>query len=258
VFSIIKEFFDKKFHRELDWICYQFINSWIVLPGGRVEQKHRGIPSGSNFTQVVGSMCNALVILTYLASRAKGASIEEKIRYVERELSFPSCSWLRPNDFTMFIMGDDNLLFHRSEINLTDLNKYVNRVFGMVMHPDKVDDYRHSGKYPKYLKRVWRPDGEYRNPLELAINVCHPERARKYDTYSAWHILYGLYLTYRLAFPASLSERFLVHKMEEHGGIKRLLDLKGPNLPGVFRTFSDRHRRDLYLRAKAVLGCKVA
>lgn len=258
VFSIIKEFFDPKYHKELDWICYQFINSWLVMPGGRIEQKHRGIPSGSNFTQVVGSMCNAMVILTYLASRKQGASTEEKMRYVEMELGFTRKSKVRECDLTMFVMGDDNLLFHRSKIDLVNLNKYVHRVFGMEVHPEKVDDYFKSGKYPKYLKRVWKDRGEYRNPLELAINVCHPERERTYDNYSEWHIMYGLYLTYRLSFPRGLNEKFLLRKMEEHGGVKRLLDLKGPNLPGVFRTFGDEYRWGLYHRAKNLLGNKVA
>jgi hypothetical protein len=258
VFSIIKEFYSPEFHRELDWICYQFIHTWLVLPGGRIEQKHRGIPSGSNFTQVVGSMCNALVILTYIASRARMGTFEEKTRYVERELGFTYNNRRRKGDLTMFVMGDDNLLFHRSEIDLVNLNKYVHRVFGMEVHPDKVDNYWKSGQWPKYLKRVWKPNGEYRNPLDLAINVCHPERRRDYEGYSEWHIMYGLYLTYRLAFPAMLKEQFLLQKMEEHGGVKLLLDLKGPDLPGSLRHLGDRQRESLYTRAKSLLGDKVA
>nr|QDH87090.1 MAG: RNA-dependent RNA polymerase [Partitiviridae sp.] len=39
-----------------------FIHSRIVLPDASIYQKHRGIPSGSPFTSIVGSICNLLIL----------------------------------------------------------------------------------------------------------------------------------------------------------------------------------------------------
>jgi hypothetical protein len=254
VFSIIKEFFDPQYHQELDWICYNFINTYVVYSGGRIAQKHRGIPSGSNFTQVVGSMCNALMMLTFISSRAgHDVSFDERCRYVERELNVKSSVLNDTGKHSMFVMGDDNLMFTRTKIDIEVLSKYVHRVFGTTIHPEKTDFGGHRD-FPIYLKREWRGDGEYREPIELAINVCHPERNREYDTYSCWHIMYGLYLTYTKAFTGTINERFLIKKMNEHGGIERLLSLNPNDLPGSLRAMGNNVGKYLYSHAKNLLG----
>lgn len=217
-FSIVKEFYAPKWHQEIDWVCYQFKNSWLVYPGG-VGQKHRGIPSGSNFTQVIGSMCNALMILTYLSSRAPGGySLEQRMDYVERQLQLTDVRNRAPGKYTMFVMGDDNLLFTREKVDVEGLSKYVERVFGTNINPGKTAS-GDCDSWPKYLKREWRYNGEYRDPLELAINTCHPERERSYEGYSEWHIMFGLWLTYQCAFPKSITWRFFKDKLEANGGL---------------------------------------
>lgn len=250
-FSIIMKFFDASCRKELEWISYQFKNSWLVCPDG-VMQKHRGIPSGSNFTQVVGSMCNALIIMTYLASRApKGCGFEEKVRYVERELSIVNGGRGCVGKHTMLVMGDDNLLFTMKPIELEDLSKYAARIFGVKINPEKTS---HGGpsEYPEYLKREWRYAGEYRDPLELAIQVVHPEREREYENYGPWHIMYGLWQTYREAFPKRLKHMDFIRGMEQQGGIERLLELDLSNLPGSLRAWGDRSLKRLYLQAESL------
>jgi len=43
------------------WIKWNFINTKIMLPDGRMVRKTHGIPSGSYFTSLVGSLSNALI-----------------------------------------------------------------------------------------------------------------------------------------------------------------------------------------------------
>ena len=252
-FSIIKEFYDPIYHKELDWICYNFINTWVCYSGGNLVQKHRGIPSGSNFTQVIGSMANALMMLTYLSSRAPGDSFNEKLSYVEKELNVASPVVGDSGELSMFVMGDDNLTMTYHKLDVMDLSKYVHRVFGTTIHPDKTVQGGVQDQ-PHYLKRDWLDHCEYRNPVEMAINVCHPERERTYDGYSCWHIMYGLFLTYSGSFDSSVSHDFFIKKMEEFGGIERLRSLKPSDLPGSLRALGHNAGEYLYHHAKAVLA----
>lgn len=253
-FSIIKKFFSPDYHKELDWICYNFIHTKIIMHGGQIHQKHRGIPSGSYFTQLIGSMCNALMMLTFLSSRERGSSFGEKSCYVETEL-YPY--YVREKLYTMFVMGDDNLVFTTEEIDLDSLSKYVWRYFGVKINPDKCSSWRDS-KYPEYLKREWRERGEYRDPLEMIINMVHPERERQYDGYSPWHIMYGIYLTFSQAFPDGLNERFFVEKMNDNGGIENLLSVNPKDLPGSLRAMGDNALFFLHRSAKALLSPKLS
>lgn len=247
-FSIIKKFYDKSEWLEIDWECWNFIHSNVITPGGTVYHVDKGIPSGSNYTQIIGSMCNFLMVCTYLASKC-GGSFQEKFDYVREELS----STVDPTDpnLTLFCMGDDDLFFTRHEIDVKALSEYVGSLFGVKIHPDKTEHGR--TEFPHFLKRDWRGDGEYREPLDMAIQLIHPEHDRTYENYTVWHILYGMFLTFRWAFPRSLNERFFIEQMQRHGGIEQLRDLKKSDLPGPMKVYSDKARTILFSHAKRTL-----
>lgn len=247
-FEDIKKFYDKSEWAEIDWECYNFIHSNVIVPGGTVYHVDKGIPSGSNYTQVIGSMCNFLMVCSYLSSLCDG-SFQDKFDYVRESLSN---SISNDGTCTLFCMGDDDLFFVQQQLDVKDLSEYVNHVFGVKIHPDKTDQGK--SEYPHFLKRDWRGDGEYREPLDMCIQLIHPEHDRNYEGYTAWHILYGMYLTYRWAFPRDLSERWFLEKMQANGGIGLLLDLKKSDLPGPFKVFSDNARFFLHEHAKRRLA----
>lgn len=249
-FEIIKGWFPKRCERELNWIAYNFINTSVLLPGGEIVIKHRGIPSGSYFTQAVGSMCNALMILTYLSSTVKG-SVERKVRAVKDMLSDRG-DWMK-----FLVLGDDSIVFLTKRIDLNDMANYVWKVFGARISPTKTitSDQQHV---PHYLKRDWRYDGEWRDPLELVIALCHPEYWRDYNGYGPWHILYGLYLTFRAAFPKCIREEWILQRMKSDGGIDALEKLDTRDLPGPLRGYGDKTLALQYMRSKALLRSAVA
>jgi len=248
-FEVIKASFAEQYWPELDWIAYNFVNTKVAIPGVGFEQKHKGIPSGSNFTQVVGSMANAVMALSYIASLwDKTKLLEDKVRFIK---SFIGSDHL--GRITMFVMGDDNLMFTSEKLDLDAMARYVGRVFGEDVNPDKCD-CGDKFVYPTFLKREWRRRGEYQDPMYLVINTSHPERKRTYDGYSPWHILYGLYLTYSESFPSWVTERYLAEMMASNGGIDALESIPRSDLPGVFRAFGGYALKAMSSRAKHLLS----
>jgi hypothetical protein len=246
-FDTIKSCFDEKYHSELDWIAYNFVNTKLAIPGRGIVSKVKGIPSGSNFTQIIGSMANAVIAFSFIASTCQEKEFQAKCDYVRRVVSMRGSS-----EMPMFVMGDDNLMFTSIELDLEQLSSYAQEVFGMKINPDKCEQGS-SLKAPSFLKREWRTFGEYQDPKRLVVNVIHPERKRTYNGYSPWHIIYGLYLTYRCSFPSNVSERWLAEQMEANGGIKALISIPHSALPGVMRAFGDDALERMVSRAERLV-----
>lgn len=250
-FYLIGKCFGPEWNTQLKWICNNFINTKLVLMGGRVVEKHRGIPSGSNFTQAVGSICNALVILTYLISRSMVGSIRNVTAVLE------GMGGAKPDELAMIVMGDDNLFFWSKSLDLDDLSSYVVQNFGMYIHPDKTDFGWTIGAdrtAPKFLKREWRWSGAYRNPLEIMVNSVHPERDRRRPEYNPYALVYGLFLTYPGAFVNYFSEQDILECMAELKILGNLQHLEARDLPGSIRALGDKGVEYIRRRAKAFLG----
>jgi hypothetical protein len=250
VFKLIKHRFPDECKRELDWIEYDFIHKKIIDYSGRLRRKDKGIPSGNYFTQVVGSFANLLMMFTYLASRCEGSSVKKK-DYVLEELR-PLC---RDNHqlATVFAMGDDNLIFTRTRFSIKEYSTYVKKNFGMTIQPEKSASGATSD--PEFLKRSWTRNGEWREPIEFFIQLIHPERDRAYDEdgCSPYHILYGLFLTYKAMMSKFWTEEELIKGMlKSRSKLKPLLTLGQGNqkyVPGALRVMTELQRRDLYDRA---------
>jgi hypothetical protein len=244
-FSVIKEFYPEECWNEIDWIYYEFVNTYIVLPGGKVVQKHTGIPSGSFFTQIVGTLSHAYMEFSVLASMKEG-EVEEKVSYVRGKLSVPVDGVLLPR---IQLMSDDGLIGLDFQLDLEYFSKYVHKIFGVVMNPEKCDHGRRD-EPPVYLKRQWFGLYEVRDQLDVFINFVHPEFHRNYSDYSPWHILYGLAYVYggMVRKPGYL--QFLARKMRENHGIPALEKLPVRDLPGPMRGLSKTALLEMRMRAQ--------
>lgn len=53
-----------EYKRAFNFVRQNFIHTKIMLPDGTVLRKDQGVPSGSYFTQIVGSLANLILIRT--------------------------------------------------------------------------------------------------------------------------------------------------------------------------------------------------
>jgi hypothetical protein len=172
VFSIIKSAFLHVEEDEWALLVHDFIHKDFVVAEG-VVHSDRGVPSGSMFTQIVDTLANWLMIRTYFNSINA--------------------------DCRMIIMGDDNLVFHRLDINEVDnLASYLNKNFGVQINADK------SLKgialdHPEFISRTWMDNGQWRHPSLLVSRLLFPERHRQYnEIVTPYHVILAFILTYRL------------------------------------------------------------
>lgn len=230
-FEIIKMFFDAEYHQEIDFICYKFIYTDILMPDGYIYSKRKGIPSGSYFTQLVGSICNMLMILTFMCHKI-GLTDQQHDRQVK--LFIPSS--YTTDQIGLIAMGDDDIFtWDRTIVPFTkeEMDDFFKATFGISINYDK----RSMGtirEVKNFLKRDWRGNGCYRDPVDLFLHFMHPERIRTYDDYSAWHVLYGYFYCYPATFQeVGMSEGYIIDGMRRNGGVKCLENMPTEELPGA-------------------------
>lgn len=171
--------YDAKFDDELFKIVREdFINKVICLGWDELYESSKGVPSGSMFTQLVDSIVNRLMITTYM--NAKGIK-----------------------EFEMMIMGDDNIVYTKVLVDTTDLSGYLDRNFGIEMHPDKCKAGICGFQDPQFLSREWTFKGVYRLPELLVAKLLYPERFRDYHNNVGMHPSMIVYC-YRESFPLGM------------------------------------------------------
>ena len=163
-FDIIGERFSKSEDFDTQtWnaMVNSFIYKGVLMPDG-VKYLYKGIPSGSQWTQIIGTMCNTLMVWTYMAARGI-------------------------KDFKTIAMGDDNYIATNRRLDVEDLASYLNANFGTVIHPDKLHwtDHRVNGQRPNFLSREWTTSGCWRQPRVLLSRLLYPDHWSFYDDHDA-------------------------------------------------------------------------
>ena len=223
IFTMIKRWFGNKHDELISWIENQFINTTFYDYRGKLRSKTKGVPSGSYFTQIVDSLANYILILTWMRSKYGDFNV------IKSEI-------FENNTISMCVMGDDNIIFTKVPLNMKHLASYLDRNFGIEMHPDKCDKGT-CNESPKFLKRAWTAEGSDRDLLELLIEAIHSERFRAYKKkgFSPWHVIFGYYMSYPVAMKKLFTLTEIMDGMKRHGGIIRIKSMGLQNMPGSMK-----------------------
>lgn len=136
-----------------------FLNTPIVMPDGNIYKgKQMGIPSGSYFTQLVGSICNCIIL---------GAASKEFSLNVGM------------ND--LYVLGDDCLYFSNRYVNPEHIAKFINRLFGVQTNLEKTS-FTDQPNRIHFLGRDWINGEPTLDEKEILKKMVFPERWRRYST----------------------------------------------------------------------------
>lgn len=192
-FTILRSAFKNQVDDSLwNLIVHDFVNKTFVNTKGELRRAHNGVPSGSMFTQIIDSLCNRMMIVTYLKSRGI-------------------------TDYGMIIMGDDNVLAFDGFIDLKDMSEFLNRTFGVEMNAIKTTQGTKNDCI-SFLSREWRDQGEWRQPNTLITKMLFPERFRTYnDESTPMDVVFSYILTYPLGMTEIINIRKFLTEYQPTG-----------------------------------------
>jgi len=147
VFGIVRKAFGSEYKNVFDMLEHYFIHTPIMMPDGRVFVKHTGIPSGSRFTAIIGSIANWILIKAMTRGRAR----------------------------QLHTVGDDSLFalgLSKEEIRaeLEEWRQFASKL-GMTLNSDKTE----IGGDVKFLGRRQRYGSTRRDPGILLLHYMLPE-----------------------------------------------------------------------------------
>lgn len=138
-----------------------FINTPIVMPDCGIYKKNHGIPSGSYFTQLVGSICN-FIIINYCVERETGHSIK-----LNKQL----------------FLGDDSVFSLSHGVSVRNLSLIARSTFNSIIHPEKTM-VSFNGRDPvHFLGHSWVKGIVDRPERETAMRVVFQENRVKTNDY---------------------------------------------------------------------------
>lgn len=159
-----------RFEKTFEKVIQGFIDTIILMPDGHLYQKHRGIPSGSQLTSLIGSLCNLTMLKYYfMSSKIHGRSLA---------------------------LGDDSASFINNKISLNHLSAFMSRVFGMIVNPSKCS-FRNSGDGVEVLGYLYKRGFRQEDPRKTLAKLIFPETNRK-TVHNYSYFLSNLVLEYSL------------------------------------------------------------
>jgi len=168
-FTVLSTWFTAEDRKDGRWdkMVHYFIHTPILMPDGYVYRKHRGVPSGSYFTQLVDSIVNYF-ILQYMAYRfgmkADGLVLgDDSLIYVEPKFGDKKdFGFLREGGFGLqavaAIVAEIGV-----EVSVKKSRYYVGR----------------DRQAIHFLGHVWSKGYPHRDARDLAKRAVYPERYRQ-------------------------------------------------------------------------------
>jgi len=155
-FAVVKSFFKEGSVDEGEWrkIVNYFIFTPILMPDGRVYYgKRSGIPSGSYFTGIIGTIVN-LILIEYLT--------------LEQGLDIYSDNIL--------VMGDDSIVGLHEKLDLKRMARVALSSFGMNLHQEK-QRFNRNARVLEFLSHQWKGGRCFRPITTSVVKLVYSERS---------------------------------------------------------------------------------
>jgi len=169
----------KKWAQVWDKMVWFFINTIILAVDGNLYRKDSGIPSGSYFTSLIGSICNYIAINVCILITVGKTGVPRIHK----------------------VLGDDSWFTlnksYSSRVKLKDWSVLLERYFGMDLSPSESEGGKSQRGHPenvKFLGYLYRFGFPYREDYDVLKTLLYPE-SNSTSHEDTWARLLGVYIS---------------------------------------------------------------